>query len=70
MLTVYTHPNPASLCHAPLERFTYGLEHAGHEPEHLQGAYRLGRDFESTLEESGGAAANGMSRFLLGAGAR
>ncbi len=31
VLTVYAHPNPASFCHAVLERFTQGLLDAGHE---------------------------------------
>jgi NAD(P)H dehydrogenase (quinone) len=30
VLTVYTHPSPTSFCHALLERFTRGLEDAGH----------------------------------------
>jgi NAD(P)H dehydrogenase (quinone) len=33
VLTVYAHPNPASFCHALLERFTHGLADAGHESE-------------------------------------
>ena len=33
VLTVYAHPNPASFCHAVLERFTRGLEDAGHTSE-------------------------------------
>lgn len=33
VLTVYAHPNPASFCHALLERFTEGLGDAGHESE-------------------------------------
>jgi NAD(P)H dehydrogenase (quinone) len=33
VLTVYAHPNPASFCHALLERFTKGLADAGHESE-------------------------------------
>ena len=41
VLTVYAHPNPASFCHAILERFTEGLGY-------LQRAYRLGHEFEST----------------------
>jgi NAD(P)H dehydrogenase (quinone) len=30
VLTVYAHPNPASFCHAVLDRFTEGLADAGH----------------------------------------
>ena len=33
VLTVYAHPNPASFCHALLDRFTQGLEDAGHTSE-------------------------------------
>jgi NAD(P)H dehydrogenase (quinone) len=33
VLTVYAHPNPKSFCHAILERFTRGLEDAGHTSE-------------------------------------
>jgi NAD(P)H dehydrogenase (quinone) len=33
VLTVYAHPNPQSFCHALLERFTQGLDDAGHESE-------------------------------------
>ena len=33
VLTVYAHPNPASFCHAMLDRFTQGLEDAGHTCE-------------------------------------
>jgi NAD(P)H dehydrogenase (quinone) len=33
VLAVYAHPNPASFCHAVLERFTQGLADAGHECE-------------------------------------
>ena len=33
VLTVYAHSNPASFCHAVLERFTQGLVDAGHESE-------------------------------------
>ena len=33
VLTVYAHPNPRSFCHAILERFTRGLEDAGHTSE-------------------------------------
>jgi NAD(P)H dehydrogenase (quinone) len=36
VLTVYAHPNPKSFCHAILQRFTKGLEDAGHTsgPDH------------------------------------
>jgi NAD(P)H dehydrogenase (quinone) len=33
VLTVFAHPNPRSFCHAILERFTKGLEDAGHTSE-------------------------------------
>ncbi|MGH3143841.1 MAG: NAD(P)H-dependent oxidoreductase [Gaiellales bacterium] len=33
VLTVYAHHNPLSFCHAVLERFTRGLDDAGHESE-------------------------------------
>lgn len=33
VLTVYAHPNPKSFCHAILQRFTKGLEDAGHSSE-------------------------------------
>src|SRR5512147_2878173 len=33
VLTVYAHPNPASFCHAVLERFAQGLADAGHAHE-------------------------------------
>ncbi len=33
VLTVYAHPNPRSFCHAILQRFTKGLEDAGHTSE-------------------------------------
>jgi NAD(P)H dehydrogenase (quinone) len=33
VLTVYAHPNPASFCHAVLDRFTAGLADAGHTSE-------------------------------------
>jgi NAD(P)H dehydrogenase (quinone) len=33
VLTVYTHPNPKSFCHAVLQQFTKGLEDAGHVSE-------------------------------------
>lgn len=33
VLTVYAHPNPASFCHAVLDRFTQGLGDAGHACE-------------------------------------
>ena len=43
VLTVYAHPNPKSLCHAILERFTKGLEDAGHENE-IVDLYAIGFD--------------------------
>ena len=33
VLTVYSHPNPRSFCHAVLEQFTQGLTDAGHVSE-------------------------------------
>jgi NAD(P)H dehydrogenase (quinone) len=33
VLTVYAHPEPKSFCHAILEKFTKGLEDAGHTSE-------------------------------------
>ncbi len=33
VLTVYAHPNPKSFCHAILEKFTKGLQDAGHVSE-------------------------------------
>ena len=33
ILTVYAHPDPKSFCHAVLQRFTQGLEDAGHTHE-------------------------------------
>jgi NAD(P)H dehydrogenase (quinone) len=33
VLTVFAHPNPKSFCHAILERFTRGLQDAGHVSE-------------------------------------
>ncbi len=33
VLTVYAHPNPKSFCSAILERFTQGLQEAGHSSE-------------------------------------
>jgi NAD(P)H dehydrogenase (quinone) len=33
VLTVFAHPNPKSFCHAVLQRFTAGLQAAGHESE-------------------------------------
>ena len=33
ILTVYAHPNPKSFCHAILQKFTKGLEDAGHVSE-------------------------------------
>ncbi len=33
VLTVYAHPNPKSFCHAILDRFTQGLQEAGHSSE-------------------------------------
>jgi NAD(P)H dehydrogenase (quinone) len=33
VLTVYAHHNPRSFCHAVLERFCAGLDHAGHSNE-------------------------------------
>lgn len=35
VLTVYAHPDPRSFCHGVLERFTAGLEDAGHISEVL-----------------------------------
>jgi NAD(P)H dehydrogenase (quinone) len=33
VLVVYAHPNPASFCHAVLERVTSGLRDGGHSHE-------------------------------------
>ncbi len=33
VLTVYAHPNPRSFCSAILQRFTRGLQEAGHASE-------------------------------------
>lgn len=33
VLTIYAHHNPKSFCHAVLEKFTAGLEDAGHKNE-------------------------------------
>jgi len=33
VLTVFAHPNPRSFCHAILQRFTQGLQEAGHTSE-------------------------------------
>jgi NAD(P)H dehydrogenase (quinone) len=57
-LTVYAHPNPRSFCHAILEQFTKGLEHAGHTNEvvdlysiHFDPVFRI-NDFASYVHES------------------
>jgi len=41
VLTIYAHPNPKSFCHAVLERFTKGLQEAGHTNEVLD-LYAIG----------------------------
>jgi NAD(P)H dehydrogenase (quinone) len=58
VLTVYAHPNPKSLCHAILQRFTRGLEDAGHVSEvvdlyaiRFDPVFRM-RDFASYVHES------------------
>ena len=58
VLTVYAHPNPKSFCHAILERFTRGLEDAGHTSDVVD-LYAIGfdpvfrtRDFASYVHES------------------
>ncbi len=58
VLTVYAHPQPKSFCHAILERFTTGLEDAGHSSEvvdlyaiRFDPVFRT-RDFASYVHES------------------
>ncbi len=58
VLTVYAHPNPKSFCHAVLERFTKGLEDAGHVSEvvdlyaiRFDPVFRI-QDFASYVHES------------------
>jgi NAD(P)H dehydrogenase (quinone) len=58
VLTVYAHPNPKSFCHAVLERFTSGLEDAGHVSEvvdlygiRFDPVFRM-EDFASYVHES------------------
>jgi NAD(P)H dehydrogenase (quinone) len=58
VLTVYAHPNPKSFCHAILERFTKGLEDAGHVSEvvdlyaiRFDPVFRM-QDFASYVHES------------------
>jgi len=58
VLTVIAHPNPKSFCHAVLERFTAGLEDAGHVGEvvdlyaiRFDPVFRL-QDYASYVHES------------------
>ncbi len=58
VLTVYAHPNPKSFCHAVLERFSKGLEDAGHVNEvvdlyavRFDPVFRI-QDFASYVHES------------------
>lgn len=58
VLTVYSHPNPRSFCHAVLDEFTAGLREAGHSTEVVD-LYAIGfdpvhrdRDAPSWLAES------------------
>ncbi len=58
VLTVYAHPSPRSFCHAVLERFTTGLEEAGHTSEvvdlyaiDFDPVFRV-QDFASYVHES------------------
>lgn len=58
ILTVYAHPNPRSFCHAILERFTQGLEDAGHSNDvvdlyriHFDPVFRTA-DFASYVHDS------------------
>jgi NAD(P)H dehydrogenase (quinone) len=58
VLTVIANPNPQSFCHAILERFTAGLESAGHESEvvdlyaiNFDPVFRM-PDFASYVHES------------------
>ncbi|MGB8651121.1 MAG: NAD(P)H-dependent oxidoreductase [Mycobacteriales bacterium] len=46
VLTVYAHPDPHSFCHGVLERFTAGLQEAGHESRVLD-LYAM--DFDPVL---------------------
>jgi NAD(P)H dehydrogenase (quinone) len=50
ILTVYAHPNPKSFCHALLERFTKGLEDAGHTHEVVD-LYRIRFDPVFRMED-------------------
>jgi len=57
VLTVYAHPNPNSFCHSILQRFTKGLEDAGHVSEvvdlyaiRFDPVFRM-RDFASYVHE-------------------
>jgi NAD(P)H dehydrogenase (quinone) len=43
VLTVIAHPNPHSFCHAVLERFTAGLQEAGHSQQVID-LYAIGFD--------------------------
>ena len=58
VLTVYAHPNPKSFCRAILERFSQGLEDAGHTNEvvdlyaiRFDPVFRV-QDFASYVHES------------------
>jgi len=58
VLTVYAHPNPNSFCHSILQRFTKGLEDAGHISEvvdlyaiRFDPVFRM-QDFASYVHES------------------
>lgn len=61
VLTVYAHPNPTLLCHAILERFTRGLEDAGHKNgivdlynDSKEGQYIHNRGVSSTMRAATG----------------
>ncbi len=58
VLTVYAHPSPKSFCHAILQRFTQGLEDAGHTSDvvdlyaiHFDPVFRTA-DFASYVHDS------------------
>jgi NAD(P)H dehydrogenase (quinone) len=64
VLTVYAHPNPRSLCHAILERFTQGLAEAGHQSEVVD-LYAIDFDPVFRLRDYAGFVHESMPREVL-----
>ncbi len=64
VLTVYAHPNPKSFCHAILQRFTEGLQQAGHTSEVVD-LYAIGFDPVFRLQDFASYIHEGMPPEIL-----